>query len=277
MNKPLLVVIGTGLIGSSFARGAREQGLFNRIVGIEPDAGRAEQARKLGIVDEIATSVDSAADAVLIAGPSDTIADWVIRLSEHAGVVFDVGSVKSAILDAVRASLGGLPPRFIPCHPIAGSERRGPEASEGGLFAERKVVITPHADIDPQALASVAGWWQQLGARVHNMEASVHDRMLALTSHLPHLVAFAYLQQIDPEHLEFAGGGFRDFTRIGRSDESLWSAIFELNKTPLLEALEQLERSLEDLRSALETGDMDGVRRIILAAQQRRLEFERHE
>ena len=90
-------------------------------------------------------------------------------------------------------------------------------------------------------------------------------------------MAFAYLQQIDPEHLEFAGGGFRDFTRIGRSDESLWSAIFELNKTPLLEALEQLERSLEDLRTALETGDMDGVRRIILAAQQRRLEFERHE
>ncbi len=277
MNTPLLVVIGTGLIGSSFAKGAREQGLFNTIVGIEPDAERAERARMLGIVDEIATSVDPDADAVLIAGPSDTIAAWVIRLSEHAGVVFDVGSVKSAILESARTSLAGIPPRFIPCHPIVGSERQGPEAAEGSLFAGHKVVITPHADIDPDALALVAGWWQQLGAKVHQMEVSVHDRVLALTSHLPHLLAFAYLQQIDAEQLEFAGGGFRDFTRIGASDAALWSAIFALNKTPLLEALDQFERSLGNMRTALEAGDTNGVRRIIHAAQQRRLEFEQHE
>lgn len=271
--KQLLVIIGTGLIGCSFAKGARAQGLFDHIVGIEPDVACAEEVRSLGIVDEIATDVISSADAVLIASPSDTIAEWVIRLSGHSGILFDVGSVKSGILDAIRESLGELPARFVPCHPIAGSERQGPAAADANLFVERKVVITPHSAINSGALASVAGWWQQLGARVQQMEAPLHDRMLALTSHLPHLVAFAYLQQIDTEHLDFAGGGFRDFTRIGASDAALWSAIFELNKTPLLQALDDLEMSLGEIRHAVDAGDLDKVRRIILTAQQKRLEL----
>ena len=161
----------------------------------------------------------------------------------------------------------------MPCHPIAGSERHGPAAADGSLFRDQKVVITPHADIDSSALARVESWWQQLGARVRRTEASTHDRVLALTSHLPHLVAFAYLQQIDIEHLEFTGGGFRDFTRIGASDAKVWSAIFELNKTPLLEALGDLQRSLDEIRDALDAGDMDRIRRIILSAQQRRQEL----
>ena len=273
MKKKLLVVVGTGLIGSSFARGARERGLFDRIVGVEPDSACAELALTLGIVDEITTDVTPVADAVLIAGPSDTIAGWVTRLSDHRGVVFDVGSVKSNILDTIREACGELPARYVPCHPIAGSERQGPKASDGSLFAEQIVVITPHSVIDARALASVENWWQQLGARVRRMDASAHDRMLALTSHLPHLVAFAYLQQIDPDHLDFAGGGFRDFTRIGASDATMWSAIFELNKTQILESLDELERSLGEIREALNAGDMDTVRRIIVTARQRRLEF----
>ena len=268
-----LVIIGTGLIGCSFAQGARAQGLFDHIVGIEPDAACAEEARSLGIVDEITTEVPPSADAVLIAGPSDTIAEWVIRLSDHSGILFDVGSVKSGILDAVSESLGELPVRFVPCHPIAGSERHGPAAADGSLFVEQKVVITPHSAINSGALASVADWWRQLGAHVQQMEAATHDRMLALTSHLPHLVAFAYLQLIDTGHLGFAGGGFRDFTRIGASDPVLWSAIFELNKTPLLQALDDFEMSLGEIRDAVDTGDLDKVRRIILTAQQKRLEL----
>lgn len=270
----LLVVVGTGLIGSSFAKGAREQGLFKQIVGVEPDSQRAQSARALGIVDEIVENVPAGADAVLIAGPSDTIADWVIRLEHHRGVVFDVGSVKADILDAVAATLGEVPQRFVPCHPIAGSERHGPAAAHGSLFAEQKVIITPHAAIDPAALALVEGWWRSLGARVRCLEAPLHDRMLAVTSHLPHLVAFAYLQQVDAEHLNYAGSGFRDFTRIGGSDADLWGAVFELNRVSLLRALDDLEESLRTLRGVLETGDKETVRQIIRKAQRKREDFE---
>ena len=127
-----LAVVGTGLIGSSFALGARRAGLFESVVGIEPDAGRAARAQALGIVDAVADDVPADADGVLLAGPSHTIADWVTRLADHAGIVFDAGSVKAPVLAAARRS-GVLPARFVPCHPLAGSERSGPEAARADL------------------------------------------------------------------------------------------------------------------------------------------------
>lgn len=266
----LLTVVGTGLIGGSFALGARTRNLFQTFVGIDPDPGNAQSALSLGIVDEIADDVPAASDAVLIAAPSDAVAEWVVRLADHPGILFDAGSVKGAILDAIRGQLGEIPERFVPCHPIAGREVSGPGAANEDLFAERLVVQTPVAGTVPEAQEQVAYWWRSLGARVESMDPELHDRVYALTSHLPHLIAFAYMQQIEPAHLDHAGGGFRDFSRIGGSDPDMWSAIFGLNKDAVLAALAGFEADLADLRRAIEADDEEAVRDCIARASERR-------
>ncbi|NIP13273.1 MAG: prephenate dehydrogenase/arogenate dehydrogenase family protein [Pseudomonadales bacterium] len=266
----LLTVVGTGLIGGSFALGARTRNLFQSFVGVDPDADNARSALSLGIVDEIAEEVPPASDAVLIAAPSDAVAGWVTRLADHPGVLFDAGSVKGAILDGISDQLGAVPERFVPCHPIAGRELSGPGAANEDLFADRLVVQTPLAGTDPEAREQVAYWWRSLGARVESMDPELHDRVYALTSHLPHLIAFAYMQQIEPAHLDHAGGGFRDFSRIGGSDPDMWSAIFGLNKEAVLGALAGFEADLAGLREAIEAEDQDAVRAYIARASGRR-------
>jgi len=269
----LLTVIGTGLIGGSFALGARTRNLFQQFVGIEPDAAHADAAVRLGIVDEVVAEVPPDSDAVLIAGPSDVVADWVVSLADHPGVIFDAGSVKGAIIQSIHARLGRIPARFVPCHPIAGREFSGPGAADEDMFAERLVVLTPGADTDPAALDQVSYWWRSLGARIDRLDPKTHDALYALTSHLPHLLAFAYLQRIEPQHLTHAGGGFRDFSRIGASDPEMWSAIFDLNKDALLDALTSFEADLGALRAAIAGGDIAAVRRLIANARERRRNY----
>lgn len=265
-----LVVIGTGLMGGSFALAAREQGLFDRVAGIDPDPVRQRRALDLGVVDAVVESVPEDADAVLLAGPSHTIAPWVGRLAGHPGIVFDTGSVKGAILAEIRAAAGELPARFVPCHPLTGSEQSGPEAAEGSLFRDVQVIVTPGTETDPAALKQVEGWWRQVGARVETMAADEHDRVLARTSHLPHLLAFAYLQVVDDGHLAHAAGGFRDFTRIAAGDARVWGPIFRLNRDALGAALDDLEGELRRARKLLETGDEQGVSDFIESAARRR-------
>ncbi len=269
-----LAVVGTGLIGGSFALGARTRNLFQEFVGVDPLPSAGEQAVALGIVDEAVDDVPPDADAILLSGPSDTIADWVVRLADHQGIVFDVGSVKAAIIDAVRDRLGKLPERFVPCHPIAGRERSGPSAAHEDLFADRMVIQTPQPETSAQALEQVVFWWRSLGARTFTMEAASHDEIYGLTSHLPHLLAFAYLQRIERDHLQHAGGGFRDFSRIGGSDPDMWTAIFELNQSALLPAVDAFMADLERLRTALEQRDTDALREMLQAARLNRAGYD---
>ena len=269
----LLTVVGTGLIGGSFALGARTRNLFQEFVGVEPNADHADSAVRLGIVDEVAAEVPRDSDAVLIAGPSDTVADWVVRLADHPGVIFDVGSVKAAILESIHAALGRIPPRYVPCHPIAGREQSGPGAANEDLFADRLVIQTPGPDTDATALDQVVYWWRSLGSRIQTMDANAHDLMYALTSHLPHLLAFTYLQRVEPTHLEHAGGGFRDFSRIGGSDPDMWSAIFSLNKKSLLQAVSAFQKDLASIRDAISGNDVAEVRRLIATANARRHDY----
>lgn len=266
----LLTVVGTGLIGGSFALGARTRNLFQRFVGVEPDAERADTAVRLGIVDEVVSTVPLESDAVLVAGPSDVVADWVVQLADHPGVIFDVGSVKGAIVRSIRERLGRVPARYVPCHPIAGKELSGPAAADEDLFADRLVIQTPGDDTDPSALEQVVYWWRSLGARVQSMDPKIHDEIYALTSHLPHLLAFAYLQRIEPLHLDHTGGGFRDFSRIGGSDPEMWSAIFGLNREALLQALGAFENDLAAIRDAIGRDDVAEIRRWITNARDRR-------
>jgi len=264
-----LAVVGTGLIGSSFALAARRADLFDHIVGIEPDRSQGERAVTLGIVDALADAVPDTADAVLLAGPSHTIAPWAQRLADHPGVVFDAGSVKGALLTELRAG-AGVPPRFVPCHPMAGSERSGPDAAGAGLFEQAEVILTPGPECDAAAVAAARGWWEACGARVTTMDAATHDRLLAVTSHLPHLLAFAYLHQVTDEHLPHTAGGYRDFTRIGAADADMWAPIFRLNRDALLAALDDLEGNLARARELVQQDDPAALREFIRSAAARR-------
>jgi len=264
-----LAVVGTGLIGSSFALAARRAGLFEDIVGIEPDWSRRERAVALGIVDRLVDAVPETADAVLLAGPSHTIAPWVERLAHHPGVVFDTASVKGAVLDVLRAG-GGVPARFVPCHPMAGGEQSGPAAADAALFEDAEVIVTPGPECDAAAVATVTGWWDACGARVTTMDAAVHDRLLALTSHLPHLLAFAYLHQVTDEHLPHTAGGYRDFTRIGAADADMWAPIFRLNRDALLTALDGVEATLARARELVRADDSRALVEFIREAGARR-------
>lgn len=269
-----LVVIGAGLIGGSFAIGARRRKLFDSVLGIEPDAERGREALALGIVDRLVEAVPEDADAVLIAGPGETIAPWVVRLRDHGAVVFDTGSIKAPILDTVRSKVGRLPARFVPCHPIAGKEKSGPAAADGDLFVGQAVILTPQMETELSACEAVSGWWQALGATVSRLDPAAHDEIYAVTSHLPHLLAFAYLQQVEDRHLGHTGGGFRDFSRIGGGDPDMWAPIFDLNRPALLPALARLEEDLAAARTMIENGDLAGLKSFIARARDRRRAFE---
>jgi prephenate dehydrogenase len=268
-----LVVVGTGLIGGSFALAARQAGVFDEVLGVEPNAAQARRAVAAGIADRIVPDVPADADAVLLALPCDRIPEWVATLAEHSGIVFDAGSVKGGVLDAVRALRGDLPSRFVPCHPIAGSEQSGPDAASPRLFVGQEVIVTPDAATDADAVARVSDWWRATGARVTTMTATQHDEVFAVTSHLPHLVAFAYLQGIEGDHLAHAAGGFRDFTRIGASEPAVWAPIFALNRNAVLAALDGLQDDLEKVRVLIASDDRAALAELLADSRARRLKF----
>ena len=264
-----LAVVGTGLIGASFAKAVRSRELCSEIVGLDAKADNAEAALRLGLIDLVADEVPGDAAAVLLAVPADDVADWVRRLADHPGVLFDAGSVKAPIIGSLRAQSGGLPPRYVPCHPIAGSERSGPEAADGELFAGREAVLTPEPETDPAAVDQVRALWRGVGADVQLMSAADHDQILAVTSHLPHLLAFAYLEQVEAGHLPHTGAGFDDFTRIGAAAPDLWAGILRLNRAPLIQALAAFKDSLGRFERALANGDPEALRAGIAAAGRR--------
>ncbi|MCY3795662.1 MAG: prephenate dehydrogenase/arogenate dehydrogenase family protein [Gammaproteobacteria bacterium] len=261
-----LAVVGTGLIGASFAKAARHRGLSSEIVGLDAEAEHAAAALRLGLIDRVVDAVPRDAAAVLLAVPVDGIADWVRRLADHPGTLFDVGSVKAPIIDSLRARDSALPPRYVPCHPIAGSERSGPEAADGDLFAGRQTVLTPVPETDPAAIDQVRALWRGVGADAQLMSAADHDRIMAVTSHLPHLLAFAYLEQVEAGHLPHTGGGFDDFTRIGTAAPNLWTSILGLNRGPLTAALAAFKDSLDRFERALANDDREALEALIDAA-----------
>lgn len=264
-----LVLVGTGLVGGSFARAARNAGLFDRIVGLDRDPDAACEAVRLGVTDEAAAEIPGDADAVCIGVPVGAIAGWVERA--HAGVpasapIFDVGSVKAPILEALPRPL----PNFVPCHPIAGSERQGVSAATGSLFAGHGVVLTPVAETDPAAVAAVTAWWRAVGARPWVEDAGTHDDLLAVTSHVPHLVAFALMRLArDAGALGHAGGGFRDLTRIAAADPEVWTHILRSNAAPVSRRLRELAGHIERLGEAARD-DPDGLRAAIEEAGEAR-------
>ena len=228
-----LVLVGVGLIGGSFALAARDHGLFDRIVGIDCNSAAVDEAKAAGVIDGAA--IDDDPTAICIAVPTGQIADCVANMvTRHSGVtVFDVGSVKTPIIESLRAR-GTLPSCYVPCHPIAGSELRGVREARADMFKDRSIIITPVDETACTTVNIVVDWWRKIGGLVAECDPEKHDRIIAATSHLPHLLAFAFMEilaDVDEADLRtYIGTGFLDFSRIAGSDPLVWSDILQDNR-----------------------------------------------
>lgn len=266
VQRKRLVVVGLGLIGGSFAKGIREKGLFEEVVGVDRDPQTRRLAVELGVVDRCEESLAAGcreADVIQLAVPilaMEKVLGELATLDIGNAILTDVGSAKGNVVRAAKAVFGGMPARFVPGHPIAGSEQSGVEAANAKLFRRHKVILTPLDNADVDAIQCVESLWRELGADVEQMAVEHHDEVLAATSHLPHLLAFTLVDSLAKrsENLEifrYAAGGFRDFTRIAGSDPVMWHDIFLANREAVLRILDVFRDDLDDLREAVDQGD----------------------
>lgn len=261
-----LVVIGVGLIGGSLACALRKAGQVSTVVGVGRGLANLEQAVALGVIDSYSQDAAAAvagADMVVIGATLGSTADILARIApalEPDAVVTDVGSTKASVVAAARSALGDRFARFVPGHPIAGTEHSGAQAAFAELYIDHRVILTPVADTDSAALARVEQMWQLTGARVSRMSVEDHDRVLAATSHLPHMLAFTLVDMLaaadDADDIfAFAAGGFRDFTRIASSNPEMWRDIALANREALLAICAAYTARLERLMQALREAD----------------------
>jgi cyclohexadieny/prephenate dehydrogenase len=263
-----VALIGLGLIGSSIARAVRETMADVHLTGFDADAGVRERARALGFADAIADSAAAAvgeADLVILCVPVGSMAAAASAIAgalPAGAVVSDVGSSKASVAATLREALPNA--TIVPAHPVAGTENSGPEAGFASLFRGRWCILTPDADADPQAVARLQDFWTRLGAKVERMDAKHHDMVLAVTSHLPHLIAFTIVGTAsdlegvtESEVIKYSAGGFRDFTRIAASDPTMWRDIFLTNREAVLDMLQRFSEDLSLLQRAIRWGEGD--------------------
>jgi len=271
-----LAIVGVGLIGGSVGLAARRRGVAGRVVGADARPEALRRALALGALDEARPSSSSAAadgaDLVVVCTPVDVIAGQVLEAAaacRPGAVLTDAGSAKAAVL---RALEGRLPAgvAFVGGHPLAGSDKQGPEHAGPHLFEGRVVVLTPTPDTDDKALSLVASFWEALGARVRRMAPDEHDRALALTSHLPHLAAAALAGVLPAEWADLTATGFRDATRLAAGGPELWSAILHANAAETLAALDRLGGRLAEFRRALTAGDRAALEELLRQGKQTR-------
>lgn len=262
-----VALIGLGLIGSSLARAIKRHGLAGEIVGHARSKETRELALGLGFIDRAAVTAAAAvkgADLVVIAVPvgvTGAIAQEIAPALDAGAIVTDVGSVKGAVVDAVGPHIpDGV--HFVPAHPVAGTEESGPEAGFAELFEGRWCIITPPPGTDAEAVTRVESLWRAVGSEVDRMDPHHHDMVLAITSHLPHLIAYTIVgtatdleNHLQREVIKFAAGGFRDFTRIAASDPVMWRDVFLANKDAVLEMLGRFDADLTALQRAIRYGD----------------------
>ena len=272
MKIQTLTIVGVGLIGGSLGLAARRRGLAAHVVGAGRQQASLDRARAVGAIDEASLDLAEAvrrADVAVFCTPVDRIAEQVLAAAPGCApgtLLTDAGSTKAAIV----ARLDGRLPdgvAFVGSHPLAGSEKRGPEHADADLFQGRLTVITPGPHTDPAAVGRTATFWQALGSRVRLMPPEEHDRALALTSHLPHLLAAALTGILPDELRELAASGFRDTTRVAGGDPALWGAIFSQNRGAVLEALQRLTDRLGAFRVALEAEDWTTVDTLLAEAK----------
>ena len=260
-------IIGIGLIGSSLARVLRQKGLADRITGAARSQRNRETALTLGVVDEAFESPSDAvkgADIVFVCTPVGSIAETIggfVSTLKKGAIVTDVGSVKSEIVKQVKPYLTDSF-SFVAGHPVAGTEKSGPENGFAELFEGRWCILTPEAGTNAEAVAAVREVWEQAGMKVEEMSAERHDKVMALMSHLPHLIAYTIVgtaadleEETREDVLKYAAGGFRDFTRIAGSDPVMWRDIFLNNTGAVLDCLQRFSEDLTALQKAIRQKD----------------------
>ncbi|PTU31090.1 prephenate dehydrogenase [Stenotrophobium rhamnosiphilum] len=274
-----LAIVGLGLIGGSLARSLRAAGFVGKISAYDPDPVQGETALKLGVIDRVATSAVDAvsnADLVVLSVPvlhTEEAMRSLVPGLKPGTIVTDVGSTKQSVLRDVANACGGeVPAWFVAGHPIAGTEKSGVANSQPALFKGHRVILTPHTKQDLAAKAQVLAMWEACGARVVEMEPARHDAIFAATSHLPHLLAFSFvdmLDRLDHKHEIFpnAGGGFRDFTRIASSSPRMWHDIIKANKECVSELLGKQIEDLQQLQTLIAADRWDEVSHIFERAR----------
>ena len=268
MTEPLFGTIGiagVGLIGGSLAKDMRTFGLAGRILGWNRTAIHAERAIELGLVDEALPTLEALAaqsDLLVLAMPVNILVERLPALltaSRPGQVLIEVGSTKGALANAVADHPNRA--RYVACHPMAGTERSGPDAAIDNLFRNRFTLIIDAERSDPEALAKVRALWERVGAVLAEMSAAEHDRTAALLSHMPHVLAYALARTIKEAernqalNARFAGGGLASMTRIAHSPISMWQPIFRQNKAPLLQAIDAFSEHLAAFRAAIANDD----------------------
>jgi len=285
-----VALIGVGLIGSSLARVLRRDRLAGEIVACARNPATRDKALELGLADRATEDAAEAvrdADLVVLATPLSAYAAIGARIApalRPGAIVTDVGSVKQAVIRDLQPSLPASV-HFIPGHPVAGTEHSGPESGFAELFRDRWCILTPLPDTDPAALATLTALWERAGMRVVTMDPEHHDKVLAMTSHLPHVIAYTIVgtatdleDSLKSEVIKFSAGGFRDFTRIAGSDPVMWRDIFLNNREAVLEMLQRFSEDLTALQRAIRWGEADkleelfsrtrAIRRSIIEAKQ---------
>ena len=265
-----LCIIGSGLIGGSLALALKRAGVVGEVVGCGRNPATLQRAQVLGIIDRFECDMQQAvscADMIVLAVPMLAMREVLEKIQPVLpadAVVTDVGSAKQSVIADARAALGDKLAQFVPGHPIAGTEKSGPDAAFAELFEQRRVIVTPLAENSEADVARVVSMWQSTGALVECMSAAHHDHVLAGTSHLPHLLAFTLVDSLArmderQEIFRYAAGGFRDFTRIAASDPTMWRDIALANRDEILSMLQRYQQDLVALQHDLQTEDAEAL------------------
>ena len=274
-----ITIIGVGLIGGSLALALKERNLAKAVFGYGRDQTRLEEAQKSNVIDAFSTNIKEAIDEaniVVIATPVGTfkdILDQIEPLISSNVIITDVGSTKSDIVNIVNDVLRDKSSYFIPAHPIAGKERSGFEVSDSKLYDGKKVIITPQEANSPESIDVIDQMWKNVGADVDFMSAESHDNLLGMTSHLPHMLAFSlvnYLVDQNPNASIYAGGGFKDFSRIASGDAIMWRDICLQNKNQIMNHLKGYQSTLDDLLEAINDEDSEKLGQLFTTAKKTR-------
>jgi prephenate dehydrogenase len=279
-----LGLIGCGLMGGSFALALKRAGLVKRVAGYSPSPSTTERARQLGVIDAIAPSALEAvagADLVLVAVPvraSQQVFEAIRGGIADGALVMDVGSTKSDVIEAARHGLQERFGAFVPVHPVTGKEVAGVAHADANLYAGQQIIITPTEAAPPPLVERAAQAWRGIGGKVITMTPEAHDAALAAVSHLPHLLAFAFMEAIAGQSeggrfLELAGPGFRDFTRIAAGDPAVWRDIFVANREQVLLQSQAFRQALQRFEALVASSDAPGLESAIATVSRTRAQW----
>jgi len=272
-------IIGIGLIGGSLAKAIKKTNQSEIVFGYGRDEECLERAQKSNLIDQYSADIGEALDGanmVIIATPVGSYESILKEMKPHISedmVISDVGSTKVSVLEAVKAVFDGVLDNFIPAHPIAGKEKSGFEVSDANLFVNKKVIITPLENNNPESIKILTKMWEEIGAEVDFMTAQSHDDLLGMTSHLPHMLAFSlvnYLVSQHPEASVYAAGGFKDFSRIASGDAIMWRDICLHNRDAIIAHIKGYQESLNTLVDAIDSQNIDQLESLFREAKNTR-------